>query len=101
MLRFQTGKVRTAISKQFVLRGCNYLQVAIRLVPFVHISSLLGVFPRTLVEGVNGSLLTTLAEKELDGTERLARFFPDVQPIGLPALLTLSRKGPVGVREAV
>jgi hypothetical protein len=52
-------------------------------------------------EGVNGSLLTTLTERELGGTEQLARFFPDVRPIGLPALLTLSRNGSAGVREAV
>lgn len=49
--------------------------------------------------GLNSSLVTTLAEKELGGTEQLARFFPDVRPIGLPALLT--RKGSVSVREAV
>ena len=50
---------------------------------------------------MNGSLLTTLGEKELGGTEQLARFFPDVRPIGLPALLTLTRNGSVRVREAV
>ena len=50
---------------------------------------------------MNGSLLTTLAEKDLGGTEQLARFFPDVRPIGLPALLTLSRNGSLKVREAV
>ena len=53
------------------------------------------------MNGVNGSLVTTLAEKELGGTEQLARFFPDVRPIGLPALLTLARNGRVSVREAV
>jgi hypothetical protein len=74
----------------------------IPLVLFVHVSSLLGVCPRTLVEGVNGPLVTTLAEKGLGGgTEQLARFFPDVRPIGLPALLTLARNGLVRVREAV
>ena len=54
-----------------------------------------------LVQGVNGSLVTTLTETELVGTEQLARFFPGVRPIGLPALLTLSRSGSVSVREAV
>jgi len=53
------------------------------------------------VECVNGSLVTTLAEKELGGTEQLARFFPEVRPIGLSALLTLSRNGSVSIREAV
>ena len=48
---------------------------------------------------MNGSLVTTNVEKELGGTEQLARFFPDVRPLGLPALLT--RKGSVRVREAV
>ena len=67
----------------------------------MHISSLLGVCPRTSVEGVNGSMVTTFGEKELGGTEQLARFFPDMRPIGLPALLTLSRSGLVSVREAV
>ena len=50
---------------------------------------------------MNGSLVTALAETDLCGTEQLARFFPDVRPIGLPALLTLSRNGSVSVREAV
>jgi hypothetical protein len=71
------------------------------LVLFVHVSSLLGVCPRTLTEGVNGSLATTFTEKELGGTEQLARFFPDVRPAGLPALLKLERNGSVSVREAV
>jgi len=67
----------------------------------VHISSLLGVCPRTLAEGVNGTLLTTLAETERSGTAQLARFFPDVQPVGPPYLLRLLRPGSVGFREVV
>ena len=51
--------------------------------------------------GVNGSLVTTLREGELGGPDQLARFFPDVRPLGLSALLTLSRNGSVSVREAV
>jgi len=51
--------------------------------------------------GVNGSLVTALTEKELGGTQQLARFFPDVRPIGVRALVTLSRNGSASVREAV
>jgi hypothetical protein len=82
------------------LKAFNSLLFALPLVPFLHVSSLLGV---CVLEywwsGLNNSLVTTLAEKELGGTEQLARFFPDVRPIGLPALLT--RNGCVSVREAV
>jgi hypothetical protein len=97
----ERAKYRAEIPKPFVLRAFNWLQVAILLALFLHISSLLGVCPRILVDGVNGVSVTTLAEKELGGTEQLARFFPDVRPIGLPALLTLSRNGSLSVREAV
>ena len=76
-------------------------EVAIFLVLLVHISALLGVRPRTLAEDVNGSLVTTLAERDSGGAQQLARFFPDVRPISLPALLTLSRNGSLSVREAV
>lgn len=97
----ERAKYRAEIPKPFVLRAFNWLQVAILLALFLHISSLLGVCPRILVDGVNGVSVTTLAEKELGGAEQLARFFPDVRPIGLPALLTLSRNGSLSVREAV
>jgi len=46
-------------------------------------------------------LHSTVVETELGGTAQLARFFPDVQPVGLPALLKLLRPGSVGVREVV
>jgi hypothetical protein len=62
---------------------------------------LCSVCPRTLAEGVNGRLLTTLAETELSGTAQLARFFPDVQPVGPPYLLRLLGPGSAGFREAV
>jgi hypothetical protein len=97
----ERAKYRAEIPKPFVLRAFNWLQVAILLALFLHISSLLGVCSRILVDGVNGVSVTTLAERELGGTEQLARFFPDVRPIGLPALLTLSRNGSLSVREAV
>src|SRR5262249_37025867 len=51
--------------------------------------------------GVKGSRVTTLTEKERGGPDQLARFFPDVRPLGLRALLTLSRNGSLSVREAV
>lgn len=50
---------------------------------------------------MNGSLVTTLAETDVGGTEQLARFFPDAPPLGPPTLLALTRSGSVSVREAV
>ena len=50
---------------------------------------------------MNSSLITTLAETDLGGTEQLARFFPDARPVGLPTTLALKRGGSVAVREAV
>jgi len=50
---------------------------------------------------VNSSLVTTLAETDLGGTEQLARFFPDVQPVGVPTMLALTPGASVTVREAV
>jgi hypothetical protein len=46
-------------------------------------------------------LHSTVVETELGGTAQLARFFPDVQPVGLPVLLKLLRPGSAGVREVV
>ena len=46
-------------------------------------------------------MTATLVEAELSSTEQLARFFRDVRPAGVQALLTLSRPGSVTVREAV
>ena len=50
---------------------------------------------------MNGTLLTTLAQPELSGTAQLARFFPDVQPVGPPCLLKLFGPGSIGFREVV
>ena len=50
---------------------------------------------------MNGTLATTLVEAELGCTEQLARFFADVRPASVQALLTLSRPGSVVVREAI
>jgi hypothetical protein len=47
------------------------------------------------------TLTATFVEAELSSTEQLARFFRDVRPAGVQALLTLSRPGSVTVREAV
>jgi hypothetical protein len=46
-------------------------------------------------------LVTTLAEMELSCTEQLARFFDDVLPTGLPAVLQLLGGGSSNMREAV
>jgi len=43
----------------------------------------------------------TVVEAELTCTEHLARFFAELRPAGMPALLTRSRPGSVAVREAV
>ena len=43
----------------------------------------------------------TVVEAELTCTEHLARFFADLRPAGMAALLTRSRPGSVSVREAV
>jgi len=50
---------------------------------------------------VEGILATTLVETDLGSTEQLARFFADVRPASVQALLTLSRPGSVVVREAI
>lgn len=50
---------------------------------------------------MNSSLVTTLAETDLGGTEQLARFFPDARPLGLLTMLALKRGGSVTVRESV
>ena len=48
-----------------------------------------------------GSLVTTLTEMELSCTEQLARFFRDVLPTGLPAVLELLSSGSSNMREAI
>ena len=50
---------------------------------------------------MKGRLATTLVEAEPGCTEQLARFFTDVRPSGMQALLKLSRPGSITVREAV
>jgi len=50
---------------------------------------------------VVSSTVTTLTEMELSGTEQLARFFQDVMPTGLQAVLELLRGGSRNMREAV
>lgn len=50
---------------------------------------------------MNGTLATTFVEAGLGCTEQLARFFSDVRPASVQALLTLSRLGSVVVREAI
>jgi hypothetical protein len=47
------------------------------------------------------SLVTTLAETELSCSEQLARFFDDVLPTGLQAVLQLLRGGSSNMRETV
>ena len=47
------------------------------------------------------SMVTTLTEMELSCTGQLARFFPDVLPTGLPAVLELLSGGLSNMREAV
>ena len=48
-----------------------------------------------------GSTVTTLVEMGLSCTEQLARFFHDVVPTGLQAVLELLRGGSRNMREAV
>ena len=46
-------------------------------------------------------MVVTLVELESGCAEQIARFFPEVRPAAMPALLELRRSGGVKVREAI
>ena len=55
----------------------------------------------TLVIAVDNSSHPTLTEPESACSERLARFFPEVHPVQIPASLQLVRPGAAEIRESV
>src|SRR5262249_9076353 len=97
----EPGSRPREVFKPFILIAFNGSELALPLVPFVHVLLCSVCVLEFWRNGVNGTLLTTLAQPELSGTAQLARFFPDVQPVGPPRLLRLFGPGSVGFREVV
>ena len=56
---------------------------------------------RIQVTAVDNSSHTTLTELEEGCTGRLARFFPELRPVEVPAAVQLVRGGSAGARELV